>query len=137
MVEVADIKPPQLAQKLSVAQLSRDEMGMIKADHRDAPLASGRDRLPRQLVGIARFDQIRLLTFQNLIDLTQIQQSAIARSARNERRMNRIESRPFRLDHFGLCSGHDQDMYIVSLRLDVLGILVQITFHSSSAPSVE
>src|SRR5205823_14613908 len=90
-----------LAKKFrSTADVRFREMRVIKSDHWDAQRFAAGNRFPCYLIWVARLDQVRPFTFQNLLNRPQVNQCAVTRCSRNERRMNEIDSRAFARDAF-------------------------------------
>ena len=83
--------PPEIFS--GAAQIRFRKMRVIKRDHRNSQRPAGSDRFPCDLIRIARFDDVRALALQDFLDRAQIQQRAITRSAREQRRVDRINAR--------------------------------------------
>lgn len=57
------------------------EMGVIKSNDRDIQAPTRRDGLPRELIGVAGFDDVRPFLFKHLLDEMELQQGSITRGA--------------------------------------------------------
>src|SRR5437660_1237013 len=98
---------------------------MVKSDDRDPERGAAMDRLPRDLVRVARFDDVRPLALENPLDLFQPQQHAVARSPRDERRADRVNARALAGFHAVRLAGDDQDVLIVARLLAEEALLLR------------
>src|SRR6266404_6829688 len=96
------------------------------------------DRFPTDLIRVAGFNDIRPLALQNFVDCAQVQQSAITGCAREQRRMNRIDSRSsVRFDR-SLPARNNQHVLVVRRMLfDVRDIIVDVALHAAAQRRVK
>src|ERR1700736_1268286 len=108
-------------------------MRMIKTYDRNIQCAPSPDGAPAKLIGIARFDDVGSLAPQDFSDRAEIHQRAVASSPRNQRRTNRVDARPASDFDFRFLTGNNEHVLVArGLLLDVVDLLVEITFHSTA-----
>ena len=147
IVKIAHIAAGQIHHRLGrgpakifggAAQIRFRKMRMIKTNDRNPERASGCNRFPCDLIRIARFDDVGTFAFQNFFDRAQIQQRAITRRAREQRRVNRIDARSAICDQLRFWPRNDEHMLITRrVILDVRDLLVHITLHPAAQRRIE
>src|SRR5580765_212583 len=111
---------------------------MIKTDDRNLLRTADRDRFPANLIWIARFDNVRPFLFQNFFDGAKIQQCPVARRAREQRGVNRVNARPAIAGHLCFLTGNDENVFgSRRVLLDVRDLLVNIAFHAAAQWRIE
>src|SRR5207244_7836528 len=120
-------------QARGIAQMCFWKVRMIKTDDRDFQHAPDRDRLPPDLVRIARFDDIRPVALDNFLDRAQVEQRTIARRTRNQWRTDRVDARPAIRVHFRFRARHNQHMLIMRrVLVDVGRLFVQVALYPAA-----
>src|SRR5438067_10569049 len=107
-------------------------MRMIERDDRNARRLSERDRFPADLIWITRFDDVRLFALQDFADGAQIEQSAVTRRARDQRRTDRVNARTLTVDSLRFFTGNNEQMFVVDPVANVFRLLVDVPFHSTA-----
>ena len=111
---------------------------MIKTDHRHAQRAPDLHCFPADLIRISGLNHVRIFLFQNFFDGAQIQQRAILRRARHQRRTNRVNARAPVCFYLRLRAGNNQNVLVARRVLfDVIDLLVKITFHAAAYRRIE
>ena len=106
---------------------------MIKSNHRNSEPPAGGERFPCHLIRVARLDDVRPLAFENFFHGAQIEQCAVARRARKQRRMNGINAGPLARDHFRFRARHDENVLVTGrVLVDVGNLLVNIPLHPAA-----
>src|SRR5262245_32137645 len=114
------------------------KVGMIKSDHRYAQRAPDPQCFPAELIGIGRFDDIRLFPVQNFFNCAKIQKRAVLRGSRHKRRTNRVNTGAPVCFQFRLCAGNNKNMFVARrVPVDVIDLFVKIAFHATAYRRIE
>src|SRR5205085_11193377 len=102
----------------------------IKGHDRRSRGFTKRNRLPANLIGIARFHDIRLLALQDFADRPEIEEHTIARALGNYRGSNGTNTGSFIPRPFRFFAGNNQDVLVARPLANVGGFFVNVAFHA-------
>src|SRR4029077_6473384 len=114
------------------------KMRVIKPAPRSAEGPPDLQSFPAELIRIGGLDHIRPFPVQNFFHCSKIQQRAVLRRTRHNRRTNRVNTRAPICLQLRLRARNNKDMFVpVRVPIDVTDLLVKISLHAAAYRRIE